>query len=125
MREEIRHCMSDCRRLETGEIAARFCFPEGFTGFRGHFPGQPVLPGICTILAALTAVGAGRGMKLTLREVRSAKFFATSAPGEALDFTCTTSDEPEGGSRIRASVRSGDRKIAELQLVAASNGVKA
>jgi 3-hydroxyacyl-[acyl-carrier-protein] dehydratase len=114
--------MSGCRRLETGELEAQFQFPPEFAGFRGHFPDQPILPGICTILATLTAVGQARDQKLILREVHSAKFFSASTPGEVLDFKCQVEDEPDGGTRIRAWVRCGTRKIAELQLRTAANG---
>lgn len=52
LRDEIKSSMSELR--DNGkEITAHFCFSQEFIGFKGHFPGRPVLPGVCKIQAIL------------------------------------------------------------------------
>jgi 3-hydroxyacyl-[acyl-carrier-protein] dehydratase len=65
---------------ETG--ARRFRFGPGFIGFSGHFPGNPILPAIVQIRAAVSLAEEEGGKTLRLAAVRSAKFLAPIRPDE-------------------------------------------
>lgn len=65
---------------ETG--ARRYRFDPGFIGFSGHFPGNPVLPAIVQIRAAVSLAEEEVGKTLRLAAVRSAKFLAPIRPDE-------------------------------------------
>src|SRR5512140_2195980 len=66
---------------ETG--ARRYRFGPGFIGFSGHFPGNPILPAIVQIRAAVSIAEEEEGGKtLRLAAVRSAKFLAPIRPDE-------------------------------------------
>jgi 3-hydroxyacyl-[acyl-carrier-protein] dehydratase len=67
-------------RTETG--ARRYRFDPGFIGFSGHFPGNPVLPAIVQIRAAVSLAEEEGGKTLRLSAVRSAKFLAPIRPDE-------------------------------------------
>jgi 3-hydroxyacyl-[acyl-carrier-protein] dehydratase len=80
--------------------------------YSGHFPGQPVLPGVVLLDAALHALecsGArasgewARGWK-----INSAKFQSAVRPGEAL----TLEHEMLPNGSVRFAIRTGDRAVA-------------
>lgn len=117
IREEIRLCMSDATRTGDGCFRARFRFPADFTAFQGHFPGRPVLPGLCLIQAALVACESGRREKARLREIVSVKFFAPIAPETDVFLDGVESPLEQAECSVKATVRDGARKLlARLSL---------
>lgn len=57
IREEIESLISNINIDDNNKLfTAQFTFPKTFTGFKGHFPEQPILPGICQIQAAMTTI---------------------------------------------------------------------
>ncbi|MFP5418775.1 MAG: hypothetical protein ACLGHA_06425 [Gammaproteobacteria bacterium] len=83
--------------------------------YAGHFPGQPILPGVVLLDAALHALAAAHGVA-ACGQIRSAKFLSAVLPGEAL--TLHSSAAPTGGFHfeIRCATRvvaSGGVEFAE------------
>ena len=68
--------------------------------YTGHFPGEPILPGVVLLDAAVRAAGAS--------EILSAKFHAVVRPGEPL----TLDLEPAPNGAIRFTIRSAVQPIA-------------
>jgi 3-hydroxyacyl-[acyl-carrier-protein] dehydratase len=98
----------------SGGYAAEFVFPPDFIGFAGHFPGNPILPGIAQIMAVLHACGPG----LRLRAVKNCKFLRPVVPGERLSVTV----ERRAGARdadigIDAVLRVGQERCASMRLL--------
>ena len=116
LRREIRSSLHDLELPADGSRSARFRFPADFVGFQGHFPGQPVLPGICLVLAALALAEAPGGATLRLLEVVSAKFTAPAGAGEDLRAECRTAEEEGGSLHLRAVFLRGSDKVARLEL---------
>lgn len=76
-----------------GVLAGGFVFPYDFAGFDGHFPGNPIVPGIAQIICAVrTAMGSAA--KLT--GVKRCKFLRPVRPLEEL--------------RVRAEVNGAGRE---------------
>jgi 3-hydroxyacyl-[acyl-carrier-protein] dehydratase len=74
--------------LEPGESAlcTKSFAPEDPV-FRGHFPGQPLVPGVllAEALAQTAGLAAGRaGRPMLLSAIRGMKFLASAVPGEAI-----------------------------------------
>ncbi len=65
--------------------------------FAGHFPGQPILPGVVLLDAALHALAAQQGMPGPL-QLKSVKFLSPVQPGETLALHSAAS--PAGGFRF-------------------------
>lgn len=99
-----------------GSLEARFLFPSSFTGFQGHFPGAPVLPGVCAVQAVLVMLEAARHAPVRLRRISRGKFLAAVLPGEELLFVCREERGPDGTSLVKASASAGSRKKVELSL---------
>jgi 3-hydroxymyristoyl/3-hydroxydecanoyl-(acyl carrier protein) dehydratase len=68
---------------------------------RGHFPGNPVIPGALLLSEALRAVGAALEIDLSLCSVTSAKFPSPSRPGDRIEIDFSIS--PVGISLICAA----------------------
>jgi 3-hydroxyacyl-[acyl-carrier-protein] dehydratase len=116
LRQEITEQMRSLATREDGAFSACFSFPPSFTGFQGHFPDNPVLPGFCVIQTVLVMLQAQKGVAVRLREIASAKFFAAITPSMDLQFECRESRTGDDTAKVKALVRSQDRKIAELSL---------
>lgn len=98
------------------ELTAHFCFEPDFVGFKGHFPGKPVLPGVCKIQAVMCCLEAMYQKIPKLKEIVLAKFFTPVTCNEEIIFTIR--QVPQGGqeSLVKASVVNGNKKIAEIHL---------
>ncbi len=94
-----------------GSFTAEFLFPASFSGFDGHFPDQPVLPGICLIQAVLAAAEKTLDRKLELVEIVLAKFFSISRPDETLTAVCKADKD-----MVRAKISRGGDRAAEIRL---------
>ncbi len=71
----------------------------------GHFPGQPILPGVVLLDEALFALAAALGLPAATAHIQSAKFLSPVQPGEKLQLDYAAS--PTGAFRfeLKASGR--------------------
>lgn len=97
----------------SGEFAAAFVFPPDFCGFAGHFPGNPVLPGIAQIMAVLHACGGEPPSALLA--VTSCKFLRPVGPGERVIAEGKRTASANGVA-VTATARVGDAVCAVMKL---------
>lgn len=109
-----------CLRQKPGLVEQRdngvriegiFVFPPDFPGFDGHFPGNPIVPGIVQIMAA--ARTAALGADARVREVRRCKFLRPVAPCEEVRVRTDLSGGTDG-SQCRAQLAVGSGICAEM-----------
>ncbi len=110
MRDEIKKQMKILSQTAES-VAGEFCFGADFTGFQGHFPEQPVLPGVCLIQAALVLAGPLCSAPPVLQEVVSAKFYSAVMPDCPVQMTCTLIDDT-----LKATVSGEAGRVAEIKL---------
>lgn len=81
---ELRQCATGpvCRRAD-GSLSMSFTFPPGFSGFAGHFPCQPILPGVVQIMAG--ALCASEGRMTRLEGLSRAKFLLPIGAGATVE----------------------------------------
>ena len=105
------------RRMRDSSEGTRFEFDPGFTGFEGHFPGRPILPGVVLIRAAEITAAVQFDGPVRLTGVRQAKFFRPVQPGEAVIFNAGTRREGDRAwiVAVSAATPSGD-KVCKIQL---------
>ena len=62
---------------------------------RGHFPGDPIIPGAVLLSEILMAIEAGLGASLVPFQITSAKFLHPTRPGDrvVIEFSRTTRGE--------------------------------
>ncbi len=107
LRNEVRSCLRSLSHEDDGtrgEFVAKFAFPEGFAGFRGHFPGMPVLPAVCQLQCALVAIGEFFGGDAVLNCVKKGRFLNVVRPCEEIELLVSVSRDADFA---RASVRIG------------------
>ena len=68
-----------------GRWRASVRFSSGFSGFQGHFPGSPVLPGVMHLELARHLAERVNGKPHRIRQVIAAKFTRRVVPGETLE----------------------------------------
>ncbi len=101
------------------QSTATFIFPEGFLGFQGHFPGNPVLPGVCTVQAALVVLQENRKKAVRLEEMVSAKYHGSISCGVRMTMTCTETALEDKRTKVKVLITSGGKKISNLVLLIA------
>lgn len=87
------------------EQTETLCIPTSHPCLPGHFPGQPVVPGVVIldqVAACLERTGAG-----TLRRMATVKFLAPLLPGEEAQMQVRVDDK-----RLRFRVLRGDTVLA-------------
>jgi len=92
---------------------AVFSFGRDLEVFAGHFPGQPIVPGIYLIEAVRLAAERSLARAVRIRAVADAKFSAMVQPGEevTVDVTLAGLDcraTLTGGTRIRLTLEAQD-----------------
>ena len=117
MQKEIIESMIYLEAESPSQLNARFNFPETFSGFQGHFEGNPILPGICKILAVLAVLEKTHGKPLQLKEITQAKYFMPVTFGQEIAVKCGSKPNQDGSWTIKAAFQKEEAKVAMLQLV--------
>lgn len=86
-------------------------FEPDHPAFAGHFPGQPIIPGVQLLDRAKCLIEARHG--LTLDGLQMAKFLSPAGPGDPLQL-----DYQLTGNGVSFEIRSGERHIASGKFAA-------
>lgn len=80
--------------------------------FGGHFPAQPVLPGVCTLAMLRDAVARMEGGPVRFDRIRDCKFTSVVDPRttDSLELRIAAS-----GGEVRATVVDGERIVLKLK----------
>ncbi len=88
--------------------ATHWIVPPDHPAFAGHFPGNPILPGVVLLDVALQIIANSSGIALDICELGSVKFLSPAMPGDELLIQHTLT----AGGTIRFDIMAGMRKIA-------------
>ena len=116
LRQQIRSML----RVETRETGFRAIFnvDADLMVLPDHFPGNPILPGICMMQAILVAGATAKGLEdLKLVRLKNAKMMQPVQPGDQVIIEAEVS-ESGGELAIKSKLLVGDQKRAEFSLVA-------
>ncbi|RFU45671.1 AMP-binding protein [Paraburkholderia sp. DHOC27] len=94
--------------------ALTFTIPADHPALPGHFPGQPIVPGVVLLDHAITMIGAALGRSLDPCRLTSAKFLHPAAPDQPL----TLSFEVAASGAIRFTISAAGRTVASGVLAA-------
>lgn len=106
---------------DAGEAEVRFAATDPV--FAGHFPDDPVLPGVVLIDSAVEIVARATRRAWRLERVASIKFSNVVRPGQIVGFAFQVAPAGEGTANIRVSGRwfHDTTKVAELVFTAAAH----
>ncbi len=118
MRQDILDALEKTPSRDGNRLLATFRFRPDQAVFRGHFPGQPLLPGVFQIELTLVAFAAVLGRPCRLVAVRKAKFLKPVVPGDLLTLEAVVADV-EGRQEVRATLLVDGLPVAKLILLVA------
>ena len=76
--------LNKIRRSAKDEIRAEICVPETSVWFDGHFPGEPVLPGVAQVAMVYDALKTASDSELNILSVNRIRFRRIIRPGDEL-----------------------------------------
>ncbi len=106
-REILRYCSTF--QTAENETTASFTFGESFTGFNGHFPDNPIVPGVLLLKTAKLIAELTGEQEQCLRAIHTAKFAKTVSPGEAVRFLVQPKE-----NNIKVQVKAPDALCAKF-----------
>lgn len=98
-------------RSETGFLIDATVF-AGHRIYEGHFPGQPVVPGVCTLTVIRESLSAALGRKTGFIAIKECKFLSALIPVTDLHLTLDVTLGAE--NQIKCSVVHEDRTVLKL-----------
>lgn len=92
-----------------GRVKALLMLDEAHPIFEGHFPGQPVLPGVCQVQIIKELLETALARKLFLAEAAQCKFLQMADPGRTPILEVRIDYIQQGGSiDAQAVIQSGE-----------------
>ena len=120
-RNEIRSALKATRR--EGGFVATLDVNEKLSILPDHFPGQPILPGICLVQAVLLAALESGGKELHVVRLKNLKLMQPIQPGQQVRIEGETKSEGNGW-HVTAKIFCGGRRCANVSLIASEEEVK-
>lgn len=104
------------RRLED-TITGRLGFRPEHAIFKGHFPGQPVVPGVCMLDIVKTVLQEQLGQPLMLTAASRVKFLQALIPDadQLVDLEIRYVQQPEGLFDVFAQFLKQDQSLFKFQ----------
>jgi len=116
IQDELKDALISAQTVEPGVVSIEFQYPPAFTGFQGHFPGDPILPGVCLLQSLRIGLEQAWQMPLRLAEVVNAKFIMPARPGEKLLYTVRESARADGVISTKTKVTCNGERVAEFSV---------
>jgi 3-hydroxyacyl-[acyl-carrier-protein] dehydratase len=108
----------DCDAGNSATCRKTFAETEPF--FRGHFPGDPLVPGVLLTeaLAQTAGIAAGQpGKTFRLSAIKQMKFLVSVRPGDVVLLTASRSGEMAGLLRFHVRAQIMEETVAEGEVV--------
>ena len=113
----LRARMRERRRSdETGEYLCTLDFDPEFPGFDGHFPGNPIVPGVCLIAAARVFAEEVLAQPFAAAEIRQCRFRRPVQAGERAEMRLRIFDPESGVRQIQTSITVDGSPAAQLRM---------
>ncbi len=96
--------LTNIGRRDPRHISARVRVPPESRWFRGHFPGEAILPGVALIAMVRETVCCARGDRTILRALKRVRFKHIVRPGDVLEISVSLEPgkTPDGSFQVTA-----------------------
>ena len=112
IQSELQKRIHDFQRHDDGSYSAAITFDPAFTGFDGHFPGNPVVPAVCQLSAVEVLAHMALGHKdLKLATISLMKCRAPLLPNDTATFIFHILKE-ENTITVKADISTAKQKNA-------------
>ncbi|MFP4175995.1 MAG: hypothetical protein ACOCR1_01365 [Planctomycetota bacterium] len=116
IRQELKSALTITANSFPEGFEAEFTLPPDFVGFRHHFPGNPVLPGVAIIDAVAAACSLAAGTtSSSIKRIKRAKFFTPVKPDMTVRMGADIKKGP-GSCSISATLHSDGTRIAIVKI---------
>ncbi len=99
-------------RIEDGQISFAIACPEDFEAFDGHFPENPILPGVVLLEIAAVGLEILLGKTIFLKSIKKMKISGMVLPDQTMGCEIKTAPNNEGGYTFTTVVQ--DRTGKEI-----------
>ena len=93
-------------------------FDPDFAGFAGHFPGNPIVPGVCLLLLARVCAEQTVGAPLELAELQSCRFRRPVLAGDTVTCSVACSEADAPLVRVRADIAVESGSACQVRMLA-------
>ncbi len=102
-----------------GGFRATLRLSADFSLLPDHFPGSPILPGLCMVQATLLAAAVRQEViDLRLITLKNAKLMSPVQPGDAVEIDGSVIPAQDGTFAIKAKLSTDGKRTAEFSLIA-------
>jgi len=116
VKRELIANMRDNHRADDGCCEAVFYFSEDFVAFKGHFPGNSVVPGICLIQSVVVMLENFYKARFIVHKVTAAKFFAPVTACQEVFFQAVLCEQGSENFTVLVRISRQEQKIAQFEL---------
>ena len=116
--EELRKRLHDCVQTAEQEYTCGVTFDPEFTGFQGHFEGNPIVPGVCLIELARVHAETALGCQLKTEEISQCRFRAPIQAGMTAACKLVVRKLDDTHVRLQSEIRTGDSIACQVRLKA-------
>lgn len=102
---------------QEGHYAFRVRLDASHPVYRGHFPGHPVLPGVCTLQLVRECLNRGTGRRFRYAAIRECKFLGMVVPqaDELLEIDIRVRDDTPEGTRLSCTITNHGKTVLKLR----------
>ena len=110
-------CTTSQPTLKEDTVITRLKWNESHAIFKGHFPGQPVVPGVCMIQLVMEVLETALGKRLQLLRSDNIKFLHFIDPGvhQDVDMQIRFTHPDENSLSLSASLQKDDLTFFRFQ----------
>ena len=99
------YLLKEISRSEDNEISADIHVPPDSPWFDGHFPGEPILPGVAQIGMVFDAIRKAHNQELKVSSVRRVRFKSIIRPDDRLKIIAAPLKQETGSYSFRILVQ--------------------
>jgi 3-hydroxymyristoyl/3-hydroxydecanoyl-(acyl carrier protein) dehydratase len=93
--------LKNLKQSDSKEISADIQVPPNSPWFCGHFPGEPILPGIAQLGMVLDAINRSGNRNIKISSVSRVRFKQIIRPNDHLRLTAAPKKDPAGSYSFR------------------------
>jgi len=119
--DELRNSEISISKKDQQHINAVFSFKKELDLFRGHFPGNPILPGIFQIEMVKYAIEKSYKCCLCIKSIKKTKFSSLIHPEKSVYLDIMINKKENNQLSVRATLSVDDAVAGKINLVLTKN----